>query len=327
MFVVNRVKEKNIGVKMPKPRSPEFKVASRRPIEKTQKQPKKTESNDGWDEVDPWDRSDPRGSGSAQAQSDPARRERPRALRSPAASHTLRASNGSATSCRGSNGPRPSQRSQVGKVPPGWAPPVGEARRSSVAARGAQSDFDFHDEEFPPVNEFETPQPRASFAPKGPRNPSGDDQSFQDQSRSIFRPAPESEGSQGAVYPRKYPEAIANLIELSLMEEDKVREAFKGRRQNYVRIFQAYKDKLTDRDYSIIRGATGYLYENSRIKSINEETALWMLGIYEIPASQIQSYTSKAVLEKIAKNCGLSSSGKKAGVLIKNIRSVIDSSK
>jgi hypothetical protein len=52
-----------------------------------------------------------------------------------------------------------------------------------------------------------------------------------------------------------------------------------------------------------------------------------MLGIYEIPASQIQSYTSKAVLEKIAKNCGLSSSGKKAEVLIKNIRSVIDSSK
>jgi hypothetical protein len=125
-----------------------------------------------------------------------------------------------------------------------------------------------------------------------------------------------------------YPEAIAELIELSLMEADQVREAFKGRnRQNYVRIFQAYKDKLTDRDYSIIRGATGYLYENSRIKSINEETAKWMLGIKKIPASQIQSYTSKAVLEKIAKDCGLLNSGKKSEVLIRNIRSVIDSSK
>lgn len=125
-----------------------------------------------------------------------------------------------------------------------------------------------------------------------------------------------------------YPEAIAKLIEMSLMEVDKVREAFKGRnRQNYVRIFQAYKDNLTERDYSIIRGATGYLYENSRMKSINEDTALWMLGIHEIPASQIQCYTSKPVLEKIAKDCGLSNSGKKAEVLIQNIRSVIDSSK
>lgn len=126
----------------------------------------------------------------------------------------------------------------------------------------------------------------------------------------------------------RYPEAISKLLEISLMEADQVREAFKGRnRQNYVRIFQAYKDKMSERDYSIIRGATGYLYDHSRIKSIDEDTALWMLGIHEIPASQILSYTSKTILEKIAKDRGLSSSGKKSEILIQNIRSVIDSSK
>jgi hypothetical protein len=125
----------------------------------------------------------------------------------------------------------------------------------------------------------------------------------------------------------EYPEAITKLLKISLLEADQVREALKGRnRQNYVKIFQAYKDKLKERDYSIIRGATGYLYDYSRVNSIDEHTALWMLGIHEIPASQILSYTSKSILEKIAKDHGLTCSGKKAEVLIQNIRSVIDSS-
>lgn len=133
---------------------------------------------------------------------------------------------------------------------------------------------------------------------------------------------------ESIVHKQRYPEAISNLIEICLSEAYKVREAFKGRnRQNYIRIFQAYKDKLNERDYSIIRGATGYLYDYSRINSIDENTALWMLGIHEIPASQIVSYTSKAILEKIAKNHGLLYSGKKAETLIQNIRSVLDYSK
>lgn len=128
--------------------------------------------------------------------------------------------------------------------------------------------------------------------------------------------------------PNQYPVAIAKLLEMSLLEADEVREAFKGRnRQNYVKIFQAYKDKLSDRDYSIIRGATGYLYDHSRIKSIDKDTALWMLGIHEIPASQILSYTSKTILESIAKDHGLSYAGKKSETLINNIRSVLDYSK
>lgn len=127
-----------------------------------------------------------------------------------------------------------------------------------------------------------------------------------------------------------YPDAISKLLELSLMEADKVREAFKGRnRQNYIRMFDAYKSKskLNERDYSIIRGATGYLYDYSRINSIDEDTALWMLGIHEIPASQILCYTSKTILEKIAKDHGVRHSGRKAETLIENIRSVLDHSK
>ncbi|MGL5961112.1 MAG: hypothetical protein ACRCZ0_04100 [Cetobacterium sp.] len=242
---------------MPKPRSPEFKDL-RRPVEKNQKESKKTKkSNDMWTPSDDERRHSRLVDGEEVAT--PKRR-------SPAADVDRQSSRGS------KRGALPIF-AEVEKVSP------------SVAAHDdVQSDYEELDS----------------------------NQKIQQTLDS---------------YPRKYPEAIANLIELSLMEADQVRESFKGRRQNYVRIFQAYKDKLADRDYSIIRGATGYLYENSRIKSINEETALWMLGIYEIPASQIQSYTSKAVLEKIAKNCGLSISGKKAEVLIKNIRSVIDSSK
>ena len=282
-------------LKMPKPRSPEFKeVASRRPQSKKTK-----ESNDKWtpsDEEHPISDRDPIHRVQASLQKVPLHEKPERVLRSPAAELGRKSS-------RGSNGPRPSQRSHLTErcAAPRQSFAEIEKVSPSVVARDVQSDY----EEW-----------TGFVAPVAASRP---------EPKTVNELNPQQTGQDS--YPRKYPEAIANLIELSLMEADQVREAFKGRRQNYVRIFQAYKDKLADRDYSIIRGATGYLYENSRIKSINEETALWMLGIYEIPASQIQSYTSKAVLEKIAKNCGLSSSGKKAEVLIKNIRSVIDSSK
>lgn len=292
---------------MPKPRSPEFKeVASRRPQSKKTK-----ESNDRWtpsDEEHPISDRGPIHRVQASLQKVPLRETPERVLRSPAAELGRKSS-------RGSNGPRPSQRSRAA---PRQSFAEIEKASPSVVARDVQSDY----EEWTAPVADSRPEPTALRA-AGTLRAGCCAPSFASKTLNELNHQQTGQDS----YPRKYPEAIANLIELSLMEADQVREAFKGRRQNYVRIFQAYKDKLADRDYSIIRGATGYLYENSRIKSINEETALWMLGIYEIPASQIQSYTSKAVLEKIAKNCGLSISGKKAEVLIKNIRSVIDSSK
>lgn len=127
-----------------------------------------------------------------------------------------------------------------------------------------------------------------------------------------------TERSQG------YPPAIVDLLQLCLQEVGDVQEAFKGRaRQQFIKMFQAFGDKLSDRDYAIIRGATGYLYEYSRVRSIDEERALRMMGIHEIPASQIAHYTSKALLEKIARSMGLPVSGKKAETLVKSIRSML----
>jgi len=122
-----------------------------------------------------------------------------------------------------------------------------------------------------------------------------------------------------------YPALISELLNICISEASEVRGAFKNRnRQKYMNIFAGYKDKLSDRDYSIIKGALYYLYDFSRVKSIDKETALWMIGIYEIPTSQIISYTSKDILKNIAKDHGLSYSNKKAEDLVENIRGVID---
>jgi len=123
-----------------------------------------------------------------------------------------------------------------------------------------------------------------------------------------------------------YPALIRELLNICVCEASDVRGAFKNRnRQRYMKIFDSYKDKLSQRDYSIIKGALFYLYKFSRVNSIDADTALWMLGIYEIPASQIISYTSKEVLKSIAKDHGLSYS-KKAEDLVESIRGVIDPS-
>lgn len=280
MLTFNRVKEKNIGNKMPKPRSPEFKVTSRPApkalVEKTQKKISK----------EPFGRAAEQPGDTEQSGRSPNSTVRIVLDKKPTKTKNKIHSKGRDKS--------PSD------------PPSGKERSAisgTVCPRPSGRQFE---------EEFDTP----------PTNTRTNDNS--DTGRDPVE-VNEFEARNNRKSP--YPEAIAKLIEMCLMEADQVRDAFKGRnRQNYVRIFQAYKDKLADRDYSIIRGATGYLYENSRIKSINEDTALWMLGIHEIPISHIQSYTSKAVLEKIAKDCGLNS-GKKAEVLIQNIRSVIDSSK
>lgn len=129
------------------------------------------------------------------------------------------------------------------------------------------------------------------------------------------------------VHDKVYPTLIRDLLSICIGEVSEVRDAFKNRnRQKYKNIFDSYKDKLSDRDYSIIKGALFYLYDFSRVKSINKETALWMIGIYEIPISQIISYTSKDVLKSIAKDHGLSYSNKKAEDLVESIRGVIDPS-
>lgn len=124
-----------------------------------------------------------------------------------------------------------------------------------------------------------------------------------------------------------YPALIRELLSICVSEASDVRGAFKNRnRQKYKNIFDSYKDKLSQRDYSIVKGALFYLYDFSRVNSIDKDTALWMLGIYEIPTSQIISYTSKEVLKSIAKDHGLSYSNKKTEDLVESIRGVIDPS-
>ena len=126
----------------------------------------------------------------------------------------------------------------------------------------------------------------------------------------------------------QYPTLIRELLSICVGEVNDVRGAFRNRnRQKYKNIFDSYKDKLSQRDYSIAKSALFYIYDFSRVNSIDKATALWMLGIYEIPTSQIISYTSKEVLKSIAKDHGLSYSNKKAEDLVENIRGVIDPSK
>jgi hypothetical protein len=124
-----------------------------------------------------------------------------------------------------------------------------------------------------------------------------------------------------------YPPFIRELLSICVGEASDVRAAFKNRnRQKYKNIFDNYKEKLSAQDYSIVKGALFYLYDFSRVNSIDKDTAMWMIGIYQIPTSQIVSYTSKEVLKGIARDHGLAFSNKKAEELVENIRGVIDPS-
>lgn len=124
-----------------------------------------------------------------------------------------------------------------------------------------------------------------------------------------------------------YPPLIRELLNICVGEANDVKIALKQRnRQKYKKIFESYKDNLSDRDRSIIKGALYYLYDFSRVVSIDKENTLWMIGIFEIPTSQIISYTSKEILKSIAKDHGLSYSTKKASDLVDSIRNVIDPS-
>ncbi len=147
-------------------------------------------------------------------------------------------------------------------------------------------------------------------------------------SRVVVDPPNAIEDRQRAkVRPAVYPTLIRELLSICMSEASDVRVALKNRnRQRYKNIFDSYKDNLSPQDYSIVKSALFYLYEFSRVNSIDKDTAIWMIGIYDIPTSQIVSYTSKEVLRSIAKERGLSYSNKKAEELVENIRGVIDPS-
>ena len=140
--------------------------------------------------------------------------------------------------------------------------------------------------------------------------------------------APSKVDHKAPAHTGEYPALISELLSICVCEASDVRVAFSNRnRVKYKKIFDRYQGNLSPRDYSIVKGALFYLYEFSRVNSIDKDTALWMLGIYEIPASQIISYTSKEVLKIIAKEHGLSYSNKKAEDLVESIRGVINPSK
>jgi len=146
------------------------------------------------------------------------------------------------------------------------------------------------------------------------------------QPSAVQQPTERESLSSETVTSKRYPTAIQNILEVCLKEANDVKSLLKGRnRQTYLKIFEAYKTNLTACDYSIIQGALIFLYTYSRVNSIDEEYARWMVGIYQIPKSHIVSYTSKKVLESIAKSVGVSSVGKSED-LVDRIRTVIDPS-
>jgi hypothetical protein len=135
---------------------------------------------------------------------------------------------------------------------------------------------------------------------------------------------PKSNSPLTYVPSKTYPPAIQSIIDVCLKED--IKTLLKGRmRGEYLKIFEAYKTNLAPRDYSIIQGGLIFLYTYSRVNSIDETYAKWMIGIFEIPKSHIVAYTSKKILESIAKSVGVSPSGK-AEDLVERIRTVIDPS-
>ena len=156
-----------------------------------------------------------------------------------------------------------------------------------------------------------------------------------ERSERLERHEPRSERSE-RLEPRSddvpqtkvYPELIKELLNICVRDVNEVKELLKNRnRQKFIKVFTGYnKSNLTERDYSIIKSALFYIYDFSRVNSIDKETATWMLGISDIPVSHIITYTSKDILKNIAKDRGLSFSNKKAEELVKSIRGVLDPS-
>lgn len=127
--------------------------------------------------------------------------------------------------------------------------------------------------------------------------------------------------------PDRHPTMIRELLALCLKDVSDVKSALKNReRQKYKNVFENYKSKLSEREYSIIRGGLDYLYTHSRINSIDKDKAVWMMGIFEIPTSHIISYTSKEILQSIAKDHGLPVN-KNAKDLVENIRKMLTPSR
>jgi hypothetical protein len=125
----------------------------------------------------------------------------------------------------------------------------------------------------------------------------------------------------------RHPSMIRELLTLCLKEVNEIKSALKNReRQKYKNVFENYKSKLSEKEYSIIRGGLDYLYTHSRINSIDKDKAVWMMGIFEIPTSHIISYTSKEILQSIAKDHGLPVN-KNAKDLVENIRKMLTPSR
>jgi hypothetical protein len=146
---------------------------------------------------------------------------------------------------------------------------------------------------------------------------------FKEEETPVKVPSP-SPSPSSYVPSKTYPPAIQSIIDVCLKED--IKTLLKGRiRGDYLKIFDAYKSNLAPRDYSIIQGGLIFLYTYSRVNSIDETYAKWMIGIFEIPKSHIVTYTSKKILESIAKSVGVSATGK-AEDLVERIRTVIDPS-
>ncbi|ASZ85061.1 081R [Cherax quadricarinatus iridovirus] len=124
---------------------------------------------------------------------------------------------------------------------------------------------------------------------------------------------------------KQYPPLVQELIKISMQNIGDVRASLANRkRQQYKDIFNSYKENLSEKDYSIIKSALYYIYDFSRINSIDKRTALWLLSIYEIPIDHIVYYTSKNIIKEIVKEKGLKCSNKKADEMATMIRGVID---
>lgn len=193
--------------------------------------------------------------------------------------------------------------------------------------------FDISDLKLTPIDQNmpkpKSPERRTAKKHTGPKaKPRDEEVSTYEDIDEPIAPRKDRELARPSVTVNKvYPALINDLLRICIGEASDVRGAFKNRnRQKYKNIFDSYKDKLSERDYSIVKGALFYLYDFSRVNSIDKNSALWMLGIYEVPASQIISYTSKEVLKNIAKDHGLPYSNKKAEDLVESIRGVIDPS-
>jgi hypothetical protein len=115
---------------------------------------------------------------------------------------------------------------------------------------------------------------------------------------------------------------MTELIKTCKKDIGAIKVAFKGRgRQEALNLFNEYIEAFSPRERLIIKSATVYLYENNRYKPVDYLTAEMLISVGEIPTSHIVHYTSRAVLESIAKNIQLEHNGRTVEELVVNIRS------